>query len=288
VKLALGTAQFGLPYGIANQSGQVRREEVGKILALARESSIDTLDTAIAYGDSEHCLGEMGTQGFKVVTKLPDMPAGVENIGAWVNDQVRNSLIRLKVESIYGLLMHRSENLLGAAAEPTLRVVERLKADGVVQKFGVSIYAPHELEAVTESGVIDLVQAPFSIIDRRLVMTGWLQRLHDQGVEVHARSIFLQGLLLMSSKAMPGKFKPWFDLFDHWYAWLQENHVGAAEACLAFVTSQTLIDRVVVGVESRAQLQELIRAGAKASLTRFPELFCEDEKLINPSNWKLL
>ncbi|MGP1664729.1 MAG: aldo/keto reductase, partial [Rhodanobacter sp.] len=71
MKLALGTVQFGLPYGIANPGGQIGRDDAGQILALARESGIDTLDTAIAYGDSEACLGAVGTKGFRVITKLP-------------------------------------------------------------------------------------------------------------------------------------------------------------------------------------------------------------------------
>lgn len=286
MKLALGTVQFGLPYGIANQSGQVRRDEASQILALARERGIDTLDTAIAYGESERCLGEIGTQGFKVITKLPALPDGVTDIAAWVNDHVQNSLLRLKVKSVYGLLLHRSEQLLGSAAQPMLRALERLKADGIVQKFGVSIYAPHELDAVTQACAIDLVQAPLNLIDRRLATSGWLQRLHDQGVEVHARSVFLQGLLLMPRMAIPEKFTPWTDIFDRWHTWLEENEIAAVEACLAFVGSRT--ERVVVGVDNRFQLQELLQATGKELPMQLPNISCDDERLINPSNWTSL
>ena len=288
MKLALGTAQFGLHYGIANQSGQVPRVEVERIIALARESGIDTLDTAIAYGESEDRLGQIGIQDYKVVTKLPPLPVGIIDIGAWVGNQVRNSLTRLKVKSIYGLLLHRSENLSGASSRILVQEIDHLKAAGLVQKFGVSIYAPNELEVIDKFESIDLVQAPYNIIDRRLATTGWLQCLHDHGIEVHVRSIFLQGLLLMPHKAIPRKFAPWSDLFDYWHTWLKDHRLGAAEACLAFAKSEPLIDRAVVGVESRAQLQELLHAFGSAQCKQLPELFCEDEKLINPSNWNLL
>lgn len=288
MKLALGTVQFGLPYGIANQRGQVSREEAGQILALASNSGIDTLDTAIAYGDSEACLGAIGTQGFRVVTKLPALPDGVTDIATWVGDQLRTSLRRLKVDSVYGLLLHRSKNLVGAAGRLMVQSLERLKAEGLVQKIGVSIYAPQDLDAVIQACSIDLVQAPLNLIDRRLVTSGWLQRLHDQGVEVHARSAFLQGLLLLPRDAVPEKFSPWSDLFERWYAWLLENQVTASEVCLAFVKAQPLIDRVVIGVDSRAQLQELLRAVGKKPPQPLPDLRCEDERLINPSNWNSL
>ena len=285
MKLALGTVQFGLPYGIANPGGQISREDARQILALARESCIDTLDTAIAYGDSEACLGTLGTKGFKVITKLPALPKGVTGIAAWVGDQMQASLRRLKLDSVYGLLLHRSENLLGAAGRSMVQALERLKAEGIVQKIGVSIYAPQELDAATQACAIDLVQAPLNLVDRRLVTSGWLPRLHDQGVEVHTRSAFLQGLLLMPRETIPEKFSSWFHLFDHWHAWLQEHPVTAAEACLAFIASQPLIDRVVVGVDSHAQLQELLRAAGKEPPQQLPDLHCDDEKLINPSNW---
>jgi aryl-alcohol dehydrogenase-like predicted oxidoreductase len=288
MKLALGTVQFGLPYGIANQGGQVKREEVGKILAFAHDSGIDTLDTAAVYGESEVCLGEISTQGFKLVTKLPPLPQGNIDVGVWVETRLRASLSRLNVDSIYAVLIHRTENLMGARGHLIVQSLQRFKAAGMLTKIGISIYHTRELDAVWKAYPIDLVQAPFSIVDRRLVTTGWLQRLHADGVEVHVRSIFLQGLLLMTRKSIPEKFKPWLDLFGQWHTWLEENRVGAKEACLAFVSSQALIDRVVVGVESREQLQELIRWQERVPLPQFPDLSCEDERLINPSNWNLL
>ena len=284
-RLALGTVQFGLPYGIANQSGQVTFEEAGRILTLARKGGIDTLDTAIAYGCSEACLGLLGTRDFKVVTKLPAMPDGVADVGLWVDAQVQNSLVRMNVGSIFGLLLHRSEQLMGPRGREMAHSLERLKDKGIVQKVGVSIYDSHELDYVMSVWAIDLVQAPFNLMDRRLITSGWLERLNEKDVEVHTRSTFLQGLLLMPRNAIPDKFSPWFDLFDYWHAWLQENSISAIEACLAFVEAQPLIDRIVVGVDNCVQLQQLLRASVKETPTLLPDLQCDDERLINPSNW---
>jgi aryl-alcohol dehydrogenase-like predicted oxidoreductase len=278
-----------LPYGIANQSGQIGREEAGQILALARDGGVDTLDTAIAYGGSEVCLGAIGTKGFKVVTKLPAMPDGVADIGAWVDDQVQASFNRLKVDSVYGLLLHRSQQLVGAQGRPMVQVLERLKAEGAVQKIGVSIYAPQELDAISQGCAIDLVQAPLNLIDRRLVTSGWLERLHDRGIEVHCRSAFLQGLLLMPRAAIPAKFERWAHVWNAWHDGLARTNITATAACLRYPLSLPQIDRVVVGVDSAAQLRELIAiAQSPAPPQDWPALVCEDENLINPSQWNML
>lgn len=288
MKLALGTVQFGLPYGIANQTGLVSREEAKVILALARSSGIDTLDTAIAYGESETCLGEIGAKGFKVITKLPAIPEQVADVGRWVYEQMQAALQRLGVQTVYGLLLHRSQQLVGPNGKALEKALEQLKAEGMVQKIGVSIYSPSELVSVTQACAIDLVQAPFNLIDQRLLSTGWLRKLHLAGIEIHTRSAFLQGLLLMPKTTISHKFKPWDELWDRWQAWLKNHPVSAVEACLAFPLSFAEIERVVVGVDSATQFKELILA-ANAPQISFPrDLACDDERLINPANWHQL
>jgi aryl-alcohol dehydrogenase-like predicted oxidoreductase len=287
-RLALGTVQFGLPYGIANQRGQVSREDAKEIIALARLSGIDTIDTAIAYGESEGCLGDVGLDGFKVITKLPAIPENVVDVASWVRGQMQTSLQRLNVTSVYALLLHRSEQLLDPKGKALYQILEQLKAEGVVQKIGVSIYTPLELDGLMDVCAIDLVQAPFNLIDQRLQLSGWLQKLHDSGVEVHTRSAFLQGLLLMPTTAIPEKFKHWRPLFDTWHSWLHDNNTSAARACIEFVQSHPQIAKIVVGVESMDQLKQVIQAAKKSTNTSSPNINCSDEHLINPSNWNLL
>ncbi|MFZ4801954.1 MAG: aldo/keto reductase [Chlorobium sp.] len=288
MKLALGTVQFGLPYGIANKFGQVSLDEVRNILAIAFNSGIDTLDTAIAYGDSEVFLGKVGTRGFKIVTKLPPLSDGVTDIASWVDEHVKSALYRLKVDSLYALLLHCSKDLVGVKGRPMVNALERLKDNGVVQKIGVSIYSPLELDAAIEACALDLVQAPLNLFDRRLITSGWLHRLREKDVEVHVRSVFLQGILLMPRETIQEKFSPWFNLFDCWHSWLNENRISAVDACLAFVSSQPLIDRIVIGVDNSMQLNELLQSTVKGFPEQFPDLRCDDERLINPSKWNML
>lgn len=293
-RLALGTVQFGLPYGIANQAGQVSRPEARAILQLAAANGVDTLDTAIAYGDSETSLGEIGTQGFKVVTKLPAVPDDCANVSRWVNQQVNASLARLGVTAVYGLLLHRSEQLLGTHGSSLYRALKALQYNGQVQKLGVSIYSPSELDALIPFYRFDLIQAPFNLVDRRLYHTGWLQRLKDSSVEVHTRSVFLQGLLLMARNDIPAKFERWCNLWYGWQGWLADRDVSPVQACLAFPLSFAEVDRVVVGADSVKHLAQILCATNRlaipdfADFADFADLQCEDENLINPVKWPTL
>lgn len=284
-RLALGTVQFGLPYGIANTAGQVSLAEAERMVSLAADNGIDTIDTAIGYGESEQVLGRIGMQGFKVVSKIPPVPPDVTNVRGWVRDEVARSLDTLRIDRLHGLLLHRSADLLGPYGDVLAEALCELKAEGAVVKTGVSIYAPDDLETLSRKLELDLIQAPFNLADRRLHRSGWLQRLRSQGTEIHVRSVFLQGLLLMPREAMPPKFARWAPLFDRWHDWQRCHEASAVAACLAFPLSFPAIDRVVVGANDSAQLQEILRATAQRVETALPDLACDDEDLINPARW---
>jgi aryl-alcohol dehydrogenase-like predicted oxidoreductase len=130
-RLALGTAQFGMSYGIANHDGQVTRPAVRSMLDLAAANGIDTLDTAIAYGESEKCLGEVGVQRFKLVTKLPAVLDGCADVNSWVQEQVAASLDRLCVSVVYGFLLHRPQQLLGSEGKALYQTLQGLKETGL-------------------------------------------------------------------------------------------------------------------------------------------------------------
>jgi aryl-alcohol dehydrogenase-like predicted oxidoreductase len=288
MKLAIGTVQFGLPYGIANKAGQVSFDEVVSILKYAKHIGVDTIDTAVSYGNSESCLGKAGVEYFKVVTKLPRIPDTVDNAGWWIREQLSESMSRLKIEKIYGILLHQPEQLFGIHGNALVETLKYLKAEKKVEKIGVSIYSPNELGPILNVLQCDLIQAPFSLLDQRLLRTGWLSRLHAAGIEIHTRSTFLQGLLLMPKSEVPLKFQAWQNLWDKWDAWLSTASVPAIQACLSFSLSFPEISRVVVGVDGLDHLQQIDWA-CKGATNEFPANFaCEDERLISPVNWNKL
>lgn len=288
-RIALGTAQFGTQYGIANRDGLVAQKEVEKILLIAKHAGMNTLDTAILYGDCEHRLGEIGIPDWRVITKLPSSHSECPCLLDWVESSVEGSLNRLKIDKLYGLLLHRSDQLLDNNGVSLYSILQNLKTRGLVEKIGVSIYSPEELDTLIPRFSLDLIQAPLNILDRRMITSGWLNRLHNEGVEVHARSIFLQGLLLMDHDTRPEPFKRWLPLWNMWYEWLEQIRLSPLQACLGFALAQTDIDRVIVGVDNKKHLNEIISAARMDIPFAQPvELSCEDLNLINPSRWSAL
>lgn len=285
-KIALGTVQFGQNYGVANESGQVSTHECSLILDEAFSHGIDTIDTAIGYGESEAVLGRFDLEGWKIISKLPRLPESeFGSASSWVADQVAASLDRLKVGSLYGILLHCPDQLFSSDGQDIYQALIRLKEIGCVQKIGVSIYSPDELDKIFQEMQFDIVQAPLSILDRRLIHSGWLARLSDANVEIHVRSIFLQGLLLMSNEKRPKKFDRWQSVWSEWNCWLLKNNLSPLEACLGYVLSINEVDKVVVGVDSVSHLSDILSLASrkKLSLPNWPKSI--DKELLNPSTW---
>ncbi|MCG8523333.1 MAG: aldo/keto reductase [Pseudomonadales bacterium] len=286
MKIALGTVQFGLEYGVANAQGRVSRETAQEILDVARDLGVDILDTAAAYGNSEQVLGRAGIGDFKVVSKVPPGEVYAQAPRQWIENCIHQSLENLECNSLYGLLLHRPLELLEPNGERLYAALLSAKQKGLVEKIGVSVYGPEDLEKLNHFH-FDLVQAPMNILDRRLKNSGWLERLSLRGTEVHIRSAFLQGLLLMPDKRRPEYFAPWGALLSEYDTWRKTKGLTPVQACLGYLSSHPEIDRIVVGVDAPAQLKEIV-AAVGTCLPSLPEaLQTSDPGLINPALWKL-
>jgi len=215
------------------------------------------------------------------------VPSEASKIRAWSKELLKTSLDRLNVEKLYGLLLHRPGELLGKSGAYLYEAILELKAAGLVEKIGVSVYDEAELDAIFSKYKIDLVQAPFSIMDRRLVSSGWLRELSRNDVEVHARSVFLQGLLLMEPAKRPVYFKKWTDSLSAWDRWIDATQQTHAGACLRFALSFPEIGRAIVGVDSVDQLDLLLTECEKELLLAPDDLFSNDITLLNPSCWEI-
>ncbi len=285
-RLAIGTAQFGMPYGIANKTGQVGLVDAKSILDLAILSGVSTLDTAIVYGESEACLGQVGVKDFDVITKLPSLPGSCDNIRDWVDAQLKDSMKRLDSKRLSGVLLHSPNQLLESRGAELFSALQAVRESGMAGKIGISVYSPDDFERLIKKYSFDLVQAPFNVIDRRLLTSGMLYRMKELGIEVHVRSVFLQGLLTLSASSMPKQFRKWDYLWNIWHKWLGDNNKCPISSCLSFPMSFSEIDKVIVGIDSLEQFSQILRALQKRDDLDFPNMICEDENLINPSKWK--
>lgn len=279
-KLALGTVQFGLDYGISNIKGQVSFEEVSKILKLAKESSIHTIDTANGYGNSEKVLGNAGVNDFKIVTKTAPLCLGVNN----VLKSFHQSLKDLNVSNVDGILIHNIDDTKDIEFDILYKAFKKLKQEKLINKIGFSTYTPEQVEFLLENFDFDLIQVPFNVFDTRLVEGGQLKILKKKNIEIHARSVFLQGVLL-NFDSLSDYFLIWEPQFKRYQEMVREKKLSLLEYALNFVLNNKELDKILVGIDSVKQLTEIINAyKLNVDLKAFK---IDDIKLLNPSNWSL-
>lgn len=288
-KLGLGTVQWGLNYGVSNRAGITAADEVSSILRLARTSGITVLDTASLYGGAEAALGMNSIDSFRVVTKTPKFSAIeiTEHDALMLRKVLLESLNHLNQSSVAGLLLHSAQDLLLPGGSLILAELQRLKCEGYVEKIGVSIYDKSEVDAVLECFIPDIVQLPLNVFDQRLIKSGHLRRLKDSAIEIHVRSVFLQGLLLMELEDIPSYFNPIKPLIKRWHSSCERQGMTKLQAALAFLNGVPEIDTILVGVESQIQLTEIITSQLASNGFDAGDLDCDDIRFINPVYWEI-
>ncbi len=291
MKLGLGTVQFGLDYGISNSRGKTKAQEVRKIFSLAQEKGIRVIDTAHGYGESEAIIGAClpSEHSFRIFTKTP--PFRKQSLKKEDIELARrafeSSLLNLKQEKLAGIFVHHAKDLCVPGGEMLFRYLEDLKESGVVDKIGVSVYGQEEIDFLWDKFSLDIIQVPVNVFDQRLIETGHLGKLKARGVEIHARSIFLQGLLLMDQ--LDAHFSPWQSHIQKWRDFLKTNDWSKIQGPIEFICQQEEIDFAILGVNDQLQLEENFGCFRKSSPSQYHfKTFAQtDEKLLNPSLWKL-
>lgn len=280
-KLALGTAQFGLNYGINNQRGQIDENEAFAILTMAQDAGVDTIDTASAYGNSEDVLGVFMTRaghGFKFISKL--------SRNGFVGAELEKTLMRLKAKAIYGYLLHNFDIYKRNPA--IFDELIALRAQNKIKKIGFSLYYPAELELILKNKLpIDIIQLPYSVFDQRF--SEYLLGLKKERIEVYARSVFLQGLVFEQPDSLDTFF------LDIKYKLIRlrkiaiEINIPLHRLCLQFVLMNNSFDKVVVGVDGKGHFSEIINS---FNCIISDQVYCDllsmavtNEQIIVPSNW---
>lgn len=274
MKLGLGTVQFGQAYGVSNTRGQVSSADVGAILARAAQAGVKVLDTAANYGEAEAVLARQNLAPFRAVTKTISVKNGVEAVVA----RARQSAAALKADT---LLVHAVADLENPDLWPAL---QRLKAEGVFRKIGISAYVADDPTALAAQFKPDTMQLPFSLLDQRLLRDGALARLKSLGVEIHARSLFLQGLLFLEQ--MPEKLRHVEVALADIRSKIRIAGSTPLAAALAFALSRPEIDIALVGVTGLSELEEILAAAAMPlPALDWAALALNDEIALTPSRW---
>ncbi len=300
-ELVMGSVQLGLSYGAANRTGKPSRAVACRLVARAAESGVTKFDTARAYGDAEERLGEALTarKAVRTITKLSPLAelspdASRQAVRDAVDASIESSLLALRRQQIDCLLLHRAQHMTAFDGAIWERLIERLE-DGTVASLGVSVQSPSEALAALACSDVCHIQMPFNLLDWRWHEARVVERIRLRShVTIHARSVFLQGILAAEDPAVWPKI-PGFDatvvtalLSDLTRDFGRES---VADLCLAYARGQDWIDGVVVGMETEAQLDENLRLFVRRPLpqedcaaleARVPRL---PEHLLDPAQW---
>jgi hypothetical protein len=293
-RLILGAAQFGMPYGVTNQRGQIELPAANEIISYALAAGVELVDTAAAYGASELVLGQCLSKlrGMGVITKT--LAVSQATVDATEIQRLRRGVSRslelLRLSRLNGLLLHQGSDLLKPGGDRLAEFLIEQKSNGAVAKIGVSVYDGSEIDRILRVFRPDIVQLPLNLFDQRLIRSGHIGMLREAGVEIHARSAFLQGVLLADLSRMPAHFRRFEDCFSRYRKFLDDNLVSPLRACIGFMIEQSGVDRIVVGVTGKDELADIVSALTTGNTTPLPpmdELACFDERLIDPRTWPL-
>ena len=278
-RIILGTAQFQSGYGISNR----KTIDPLKILNFAKKHKIKFLDTSPLYGKGENIIGNANLK-FDIISKVPKIKNRRMNPQEWVIENTRKSLKNLKQKSIYAMLVHHASDLKGEYGNSLFAGLKIIKKQKKVKKIGVSIYSFDDLDWILKRFKFDIVQLPFNLFDQRLVNKKWLIKLKKKNIEIHCRSIFLQGLLLEKYK-LPIKLNIIEKKISEFHKWAKIKNIKPINAALSFILKYKNIDKLIIGVNNYKQLKEIIE-NLRINKLQIPKKFViNEEKLINPALW---
>jgi len=254
--LILGTAQFGLDYGVSNSLGKVEKKEIKNILDLAKDLGIKSIDTAISYGDAQKVLGEIGCKYFEIGTKIGSISMDIKDKKNWIKEQINSSLRLLKKDSLYSVLYHDEKMFQNLENEDLYEELLNYKKKGLIQKIGISTY---DLEMNEEQlNKIDVIQMPINLFNQKYDKVYLDRKIGQKSIEINYRSIFLQGLLLKDLNNLPSFVHKYISYFYDLDDYLKKNNISAYSLCIIHALMNLSIDKIVVGFDSLVQFNEFL------------------------------
>ena len=283
-KIVIGTANFGKKYGNFTQKEKVKSNEIKNIFNYLNKNKINFLDTAYDY-QNENELENLKISKWNLITKIHYRNLKRENY-------IINLKKKLGFKKYYGILIHikNTNEILNKKNIELFNFLKYLKKKGVTKKIGFSIYEPDHVKLLLKNFKFNLIQCPINILDTRLIKNGYLKKLKNKNIEIHARSIFLQGLLLSNLNKIPKKFSLWKKISYGWENYLIKKNISKLEYCLDFINNVPEVDKIVVGLNNLNQLKETLNILKKIKnknkkIINFKFIYKNSTKLIDPRKW---
>ncbi len=292
-QICLGTAQFGLDYGVTNTSGKLLQKTIAKILSEAQKENISMLDTASAYGDAEKTIGQIiGKKNkFKILSKFPSQKGRIffeeKDISFW-EEEFQKSLINLNTKKLDTFFVHDTNDLSKKGNIFLKDWLKSLKTRNLVKRLGVSIYDKDELNNLPYE-FLEAVQLPLSIYNQKLLLDGTIVKLKNQGSSIFLRSLFLQGLLVSQVSNWP----KWIKIkekkhHDYFCKFAQSQGYELSELCLDFAKKSHQVEAIILGFTNNHELREVCnfwKNDERLIICDYEKWSLSNEAFIDPRNW---
>ncbi|MDI7775930.1 aldo/keto reductase [Asticcacaulis sp. EMRT-3] len=282
--LGLGSAQFGGDYGISNTRGRVGEDEVRQILQYAANCKVLNIDASHYDGDVERILGRNWPfpSPFRPQIRTLRLEKGLD----WLESRLRRSIDHMGLVRAHAALVDHAEDLTGDQGNALWARLEKLKAEGLISKIGISASHADQPLLLAKRFKPDIMQVPASILDQRLVRGGDIKAMSDLGVEVQIRSVFLQGLLFLPREALPNNLTAIGPHLSRVRRIMAESGADPLHAALSYALNIEGVSTVMVGVTSAAELRAIVAASErKAPRINWDALALTDEVALDPTQW---
>ena len=280
-KIVIGTANFGMKYGLDNKD--INPREIKKILGYCKKKGIKTLDTAPGYGNALENLRKNEIVNWDIISKIPSIPKNTKDISSYIYNIFFSTLKKINVSKIHTILIHDEKDILNVTrGKKIVKILNNLKKEKLVKRVGCSIYDSFKVSRVIKNYNFDVLQCPYNIFDKRLVDSGLFRLLKLRNINIHLRSIFLQGLLLRNKNNIPIQFKNNYKITNY-YKWIKKNNFSNIKICLSEL-DKIDYEKIIIGVNNINQLKEIINF--KKCLNQSTDILkTRNLKLIDPRTW---
>lgn len=288
MKLIFGTAQLDRNYGINKENNFMTKNNLSKILKILKKNKINFIDTAPAYKSAETKLGKNKLNRFNLITKIPSLKKiKKKHIKKFITKQINTSLKDLKIKKFYAIILHDCGDLINNPHKEIIyKELKELKNNGIALKIGFSSYDTNDIRIILKDYKIDMIQSPCNVFDQKILDKKMLLLLKKKKIEVHLRSIFLQGLLLTDIKKITFNKPNWKKYFLKWNFFLKKNKIEKLEACINFALNIKGNFKILIGFNNIKELKEIIFFVKKRrKKLNYKNLRTNDLSLTRPYNW---
>lgn len=285
-KIVLGTVRFSGVYGVNNNNKILNLSDVREIIKFSRNAKIKVLDTAIDYKKTNKLLGKISLKNFAITSKLPKIQTKTKNIDLHITKIVMRHLKILKIKKLYALYLHHPDEILKKNGKEIILALIKLKKKKLINKIGFSIYSTYQLKKLLNIFKPDIIQFPLSVLDTRFKKGALLKNLYKKKIELHARSIFLQGALLSNYRNLKKKLLFPKQTYKKWQNWVNKKKINRIRGSLSILHNTHPKMKIVIGVETKKQLKEIIQEINK-KIIKPPKINLPESTLVKLYNYNI-